>query len=116
MTYTYDADSISDIHKDAYGMRPSGDFWDCWNTADDDTRQLIWDNLCDAARSSAEIERSIMESCIKDFEDEVSMLIAKYPISRSDALRWISDAAGCIGDWDGLCWKRGLPFGYFKNA
>ena len=38
-TYTFCEDSISDLHKDAYGMRPGEGFWQRWREATDDEKQ-----------------------------------------------------------------------------
>ena len=42
--YTFDEQTLSDLHKDARGSRPRSDwFWDAWNQADNDGKQAIWD-------------------------------------------------------------------------
>lgn len=43
--FTFDPNSISDLHKDALGMRPGQDFWADWALADDIEKQEIWDSL-----------------------------------------------------------------------
>ena len=56
----FDANTLSDLHKDAYGFRPrSEEFWNAWDSADDDGKQRIWDDLLDAADRAAETEREI---------------------------------------------------------
>ena len=46
--YTFDENTLSDLHKDARGSRPRSDFfWDTWNQADNDGKQAIWDGLVD---------------------------------------------------------------------
>ena len=38
--YTFDEQTLSDLHKDARGSRPRSDlFWDAWNEADNDGKQ-----------------------------------------------------------------------------
>ena len=44
-TYTFDEDTVSDLHKDAYGFRPSGCWWGNWNTMSDAEKQEEWDQL-----------------------------------------------------------------------
>jgi hypothetical protein len=45
MPYTYDDMSVSDLHKDAFGFRPSETFWQEWELSNPDARQQIWDDL-----------------------------------------------------------------------
>ncbi len=53
--YSYSDELVSDLHKDAWGSRPSQIFWLNWEKADQDTKQTIWDNLIDdMVRNDAE--------------------------------------------------------------
>lgn len=45
MRYTYDDMAVSDLHKDAFGFRPSETFWQEWALSNPDARQQIWDDL-----------------------------------------------------------------------
>lgn len=45
MAYTFANDLISDLHKDAYGFRPSQRFFNDWNSYTDDEKQEVWDSL-----------------------------------------------------------------------
>ena len=64
MTYTFDADIVSDLHKDAFGRRPSEGFWDRWNSGDDDQKQEMWDDLLvDLGRGMAWHGQS--EGCVR---------------------------------------------------
>ncbi len=56
MPYTYDDMSVSDLHKDAFGFRPSETFWQEWELSDRDARQRIWDDLINALRWANENE------------------------------------------------------------
>ena len=44
-TYTFSDQLVSDLHKDAYGYRPSEAFWLDWSRGTDDDRQSMWDDL-----------------------------------------------------------------------
>lgn len=43
--FTFDSNSISDLHKDALGIRPGQYFWADWALADDTEKQEMWDSL-----------------------------------------------------------------------
>ena len=44
--YDFDEQTLSDLHKDARGFRPRGEFfWSNWTAADADGKQAIWDGL-----------------------------------------------------------------------
>ena len=51
MNYTFDELSVSDLHKDAYGFRPSESFWQEWTLANDDEKQYLWDSMIDVLNS-----------------------------------------------------------------
>jgi hypothetical protein len=51
MEYTFVEREVSDLHKDAYGFRPSYDFWREWELSDNDGKQAIWDGMIDSLES-----------------------------------------------------------------
>lgn len=51
MEYTFNEIEVSDLHKDAYGFRPSHDFWREWELSDNDGKQQIWDSMIDSLES-----------------------------------------------------------------
>lgn len=114
--YTFDCDTVSDLHKDAYGMRPGQYFWAEWDAADDAGRQRIWDSLLDSAEASAREDERREAAAIVRFESLVDTTVAAGARNRETALRWIMDASTCGGDWEFLCWEHGLPYGYFKKV
>ena len=56
MNYTFDEREVSDLHKDAYGFRPSYDYWREWELADNDEKQRLWDDLINALQWAIENE------------------------------------------------------------
>jgi len=116
MDYTFDNDTVSDLHKDAYGFRPSELFWEEWIGATDAERQAIWDSLERALEVSMEIERENEQRAIDRFEALVRVNINAGAEDRETALRWIMDASGANGDWEYLCFKYGLPYRYFERG
>ena len=45
MTYTFDEQIVSDLHKDARGFRPTQYWWDQWSLCTGDQKQTMWDGL-----------------------------------------------------------------------
>ena len=44
--FTYDEQTLSDLHKDARGFRPRSQFCEKWEAALPEEKQEIWDTLC----------------------------------------------------------------------
>lgn len=114
--YTYDADTLSDLHKEAYGFRPrSEEFWAAWESADDDGKQSIWDSLLDAADRAAETEREIQQEAIAEFESTVRSMAAYVGWTREDAIRYFHDKFDTQGSVESLEYELGVPFGYISG-
>ena len=71
MTYTFDENIVSNLHKDAFGFRPSRSwYWD-WNGYSDDEKQKEWDFLLQALKRGMEDEARREDDAIFDFDCEV---------------------------------------------
>lgn len=115
-TYTFDEDLISDLHKDAYGFRPSQSFWSFFAAANADQKQMIWDSLCYTADAAALSERQEREFRENDFQVRVaSMMHAGCPDFET-AIRWLHDAHDTNGDDDYLEYCLGVGYGYIRQA
>ena len=113
--YTFDSNIVSDLHKDAYGFRPTQGFWAQWEAMNDDGKQAEWDYLCDALYASNEEEELRQKRAIVEFEDLVNTTLAAGAADRATALRWImGNSLVCDGDWSFLACMYGLPYNYFK--
>lgn len=92
MTYTFDERIVSDLHKDAYGYRPSTYWWSEWMVMTDDEKQETWDDLL------VDLEISIKEEKDRHTAAEIAFgrLIAKNiqlgAANDQTAVRWILDA------------------------
>ena len=115
--YTFDADTLSDLHKDAYGFRPRDEeFWNAWDSADDDGKQRIWDDLLDAVDRAIETEREIQQEAIAEFESTVRSIMATVAGStREDAIRYLHDQYDTQGSIESLEYELGVPFGYISK-
>jgi predicted deacylase len=115
MTYTFDEDIVSDLHKDAFGFRPSVCFWDNWKSFNDDEKQVEWDSLLVALENTNAEDSRREKVAIEDFEKLVTMTQHCGAITRDRSLKWIMDGSDCSGDWEYFCYKHGLPYSYFKK-
>ena len=115
--YTFDADTLSDLHKDAYGFRPrSEEFWAVWDAADNDGKQRIWDNLLDDLDRALEVERECQQEAIADFEDRIRFMISTVVgCTREDAIRYLHDVYDTNGNVESLEFELGVPFGYISK-
>ena len=117
MTHTFCADSISDLHKDAYGFRPSSGFWDNWEASTDDEKQIIWDDLCKYLDIVMENEKFMEQEAAARFEASVTATIESGAGDRETAIRWLFDAEDLVPDstydQDQFCYSHGLPYRYF---
>ena len=116
--YDFDADTLSDLHKDAYGFRPrSEEFWNAWDSADDDGKQRIWDDLLDAADRAAETEREIQIEAEHDVEDRIRFMMSTVAgCTRENAIRYLHDAYNTNGDTEYLEFNLGVRYGYLSGS
>ena len=55
MLYTYDENLISDLHKAAYGIRPTATFRECWYAMTPLQKQYEWEYLCKLVDEKEEV-------------------------------------------------------------
>jgi hypothetical protein len=113
-TYTYDEQCVSDLHKDAYGFRPSQAWWGQWNTNTDAEKQTEWDSLIDAMEAAMIRANQYEAAAVVKFDQLVAATMASGAADVATAHRWIMEGSDCDGDWGYLCYKHGLPYSYFK--
>ena len=112
-TFTYDEDTYSDLHKEAYGFRPRGATYARWEAMTPAEKQAEWDYLCDASERSAREERAEEIRCAKVLEERIAETISIGAGDRETAIRWIAEGEDASDDMDYLCYKLGVCFGYF---
>lgn len=123
--FTFDTALVSDLHKDAYGFRPSASFWDMWNNGlSDEGRQAEWDYLCAASDRAADEEKREEDRAYNVFEDRVVEAMLAGAKSRDEAILWLvrsldepTNVAFYGAEW--LCWEFGLSYDkrdIFANA
>lgn len=115
MAYTFDEQIVSDLHKDAYGFRPTSYFWDSWKQSNDDGKQRIWDSLLESLEEEMERDRNAKLQAVAEFESMVASNMQHGARSRGDAIRWIVQGLG-LDEMDlryggsRICYELGLPF------
>lgn len=115
MTYTYDEDIFSDLHKDAYGFRPRGhEFYD----ATPARKQEIWDYICEVVEDNIAAEKEHEARALRDFEQEIQNMIELGADGRESALRWMTQNEKfyniqCVESW---VWDKGILFTDYGRA
>ena len=116
MTYTFDENLVSDLHKDARGSRPSESFYEIWNSGSDFDKQCIWNNLLTQLDVTDKEEQAREQSAIASFEQHIASL-ESISNSREQSIRWIVEGLGLtesdkLYGSDYICYKLGLPYSY----
>ena len=117
--YTFDENSISDLHKDTHGCRPSQWFWDNWSTSSDDEKQSTWDVLLQQLDVAVKEEKAREVESIAKFETHVATVIGMGAMERDTAIRWIKDATSDFDSRYGdehFEYLKGLPYGYIAKT
>lgn len=117
MSYTFDANIVSDLFKDVNGFRPSSTFYTTWNAGNNDQKQVIWDNLILQLEEKYNEDKRIEAEETEKFEARIASAIDAGAGSRETALRWIveeldlSDSDKMYGG-DYICYTLNLPYSY----
>jgi len=115
--YTFDEDIVSDLYKEAYGLRPREYFWSEWEEATNDRKQAIWDDLLDTADREAEREREMQIEAEHDVEDRIRFIMSTVAgCTREDAIRHLHDAYDTHGDTEYLEFNLGVRYGYLSGS
>ena len=116
--YTFCDETVSDLHKDAWGRRPNDSFWFHWNLGTDDAKQKMWDDLIDdMVKNDAEEARIKAENAsnlAKRIKDTCKLGAKNY----RTAIRWILQADELKEDkyYEGgyLAWEFNLAYRHKK--
>jgi hypothetical protein len=116
MAYTFDAQIVSDLHKEAHGCRPSSFWWQCWNESGDEERQREWDDLLDTADRRAAREHQEELKDVAEFERELSEIMNTGRVNKAEALRYMTpihfeeNPDLTSQDIEFWVWERGVLF------
>lgn len=118
----FDWQIASDLHKDAYGFRPSQGTWARWKAMSEAELTAEWDRLCRDLDAEVDRENAAFAAAEVAFEAHIAKLTADYGISRETAIRWDMDAMGIDAEdtqFYGMDWyghHHGLRMNYFGAA
>lgn len=110
--YTFSNDIISDLHKDARGYRPTQGFFDMWNESSDDTKQEVWDMLCEEMEYNQKEEaRHEAENLVK-FRELIRSVMNTASCNWKVALRYLVDSENLDINFelDYFLWDQGIGF------
>ena len=121
--YTFCDNTVSDLHKDAWGRRPSNSFWFHWNCGTDDAKQKIWDELVDDMVSNDKAEAQTKKDNASNFYLRIKDVCKLGASNYRTAIRWILEADELEHDqyYEGgqLVWEYNLAYRHkklFKTA
>ena len=115
-TYTFDENCVSDLHKDAFGFRPSQSFWEYWDEANDARKQRIWDDLLEALDREMEFQRQREAAAVEIFDEMLDRLYRAGAKDFAMAIKWAHDAHETNGDDEYLEYHLGLPYCHIRKA
>ena len=114
--FTYDDNLYSDLHKDAYGFRPSTFSSSLWSELSPADKQFEWDHLVKVSTERYEAEVQEQKQAAHDLEIRIQNLLVAGAQDRSMAIRWLDEALETNGDQEYLCYKLNVPYGYLKET
>lgn len=110
--YTFDDNTYSDLHKDAYGFRPRATAMCIWNALTPSEKQSHWNDLCALLEQNEAQARQLEKERIVSFEDRINDVIGLGAGNRKTALRWIASQetfyhGQCV---EHFVWELGVLF------
>lgn len=91
MTFNFDEQTVSCLHKEAWGYRPLQSWWSWWNAATAAQKQVEWDILiCQMEQAESE-ETRLKEAALDSLNNKIDMVksLSSTSMSTYDALRWL---------------------------
>jgi len=118
MSYTYEDNIVSDLHKDAYGFRPSQRFFDDWAEYTPAEKQECWDMLCEEMDRSMKEQAAAEAAALVEFRKQVAATMKFCDCNWKKAVEFLADAEDddidCDQYFDYFLWKQGI--GYSDRA
>lgn len=116
MIYTYSDDLVSDIHKDAYGFRPSKEFYMEWDNLTPDGKQEVWNQMAQAIEDSIRLDQEMEAVAVVKFENAVTDTMKEHQTDRDGALKILQKACQIEWDLEYMEYHYGLPYGYLTKG
>ena len=108
MKYTFANELISDMHKDAYGRRPTTSFMDAWMFDSDEGKQATWDYLQMIIEEDAAQQCDDAADALARFKDKLRSVMADYGYTWKQAVRFLSREAKMADDLPYFLWRQGV--------
>ena len=112
MAYTFENYLISDLHKEAYGFRPTQRFFDDWDGYTDAEKQEVWDSLVVTMEENAAMEKEVEAQNLSEFRERVRMVMNVMSCGWKKAVEAIAQAEkkDLSYEFDYFLWGQGLGF------
>lgn len=120
MAYTFDENTVSDLHKDARGFRPTAAWWNSWNFQDDDGKQAAWNTLLGELKETMDRERRAHDMAVIAMHQRIQGTMLLGAKDEVQAIKWIMEAEEfddhdlCYGP-SYFCYHFGLPYSAEKE-
>jgi len=92
MTYTFDENIVSDLHKEAYGFRPREGWWNMWAAFNADQKQATWDSLIADLGDAIEQQEQQEAQALVNFRKLLKTTMATCNVDWKNALRILMEA------------------------
>ena len=114
MQFTYSDDIVSDLHKDARGYRPTEYFWEEWTQSPPESKQLVWDILCEELEIRNADDAAAEARSLNKFRESVRNTMNYCNCKWNKAVEFLCVADGdninCDQSFDYFLWKQGIGF------
>lgn len=120
MNFTFDLNTISDLHKDARGYRPSQDFWNFLAVANPEQKQAVWDGLIEELNLANEAERRVEDLAVKTFETKIAGIMDSTLCTREHAIAMFVESMNLaehdlMYGGERICYLLDLPYRMAKE-
>ena len=92
MEFTFSDYLFSDLHKDAYGCRPTSSDCNRWMDSSDEEKQEWWDSMIETMQWEQKMVQEHQAKQIAALESRIEMNITLGAGDRKTALRWVLDS------------------------
>jgi len=114
MEYDYCDDIISDLHKDARGVRPDEYFWEEWTQSPPESKQFIWDKLCKELEVSMKEQADAEADALVAFRKVLRQVMDTCHVGWQMALQYLADAEkediSYQQGFDYFLWLQGIGY------
>jgi hypothetical protein len=112
----FDTSLLSDLHKDAYGFRPSPDTWTAWKQMSTEELNADIDYMIELLEQNSKEEERQEFLAVTAFEAYVKQTMSICNVNRATAIQYDMDAHDVMGDVGYYEYHWGLPYGYINQV